>query len=600
MPSELAKKRKEAKAKRKAKLLAEKGRGTTHSKEKAEAEEARKAEAAKPLDGAHLRETHRNTTGVLASHPQSSDVKFINFSLAYHGQIMFEDTTLEFTHGKRYGLIGPNGAGKSTLLKALAEQDIAFPEHIDIFYLEKEADPTDKTALEAVMEVEGETKRLEAEAEKLVEEDPESDRLQQLYERLDELDVSAIETRAAKLLHGLGFDKEMQAKKCKDFSGGWRMRIALARALLVKPSLLLLDEPTNHLDLEACVWLEYELAKYDQCLVLISHSQDFLNGVCTDIMHLHEKKLKVYSGNYERFITTRKELEENQMKKYAWEQEKIADMKDYIARVGHGSAKLARQAQSKEKVLKKMVDAGLTKKVTHDHAVNFKFPDCGKLPIPVLMVENVSFKYPGTEHFLYKDLEFGLDLDTRLAILGPNGAGKSTLLNLILGELQPTEGMIRRNGHLRIARYNQHLEEQLDFELTPIEFMQKEFPDRFVEVEAARRAIGPFGVTGKMQTMPIKNMSDGQRSRIVFAWLAQSAPHMLVLDEPTNHLDMEMIDSLANAIKSFEGGVVLVSHDFRLIDQVADQIWIAEKQTVTRWEGPIKSYKEHILASIDE
>merc|ERR1712154_747587 len=225
--------------------------------------------------------------------------------------------------------------------------------------------------------------------------------------------------------------RTMQHTPVKDFSGGWRMRVSLARALFIRPSLLLLDEPTNHLDLNACVWLEEALREYPRILVIVSHSQDFLNGVCNSIIHFQDKKLKYYGGNYDAYVQTRMELEENQMKKYKWEQDQIAHMKNYIARFGHGSAKLARQAQSKEKTLAKMVANGLTEKVAAEKSVSFCFYSCGELPPPVIMVENVSFKYSDTTPYIYKNLEFGVDLDTRLALVGPNGAGKSTLLKLI-------------------------------------------------------------------------------------------------------------------------------------------------------------------------
>lgn len=227
--------------------------------------------------------------------------------------------------------------------------------------------------------------------------------------------------KAARLLYGLGFTKEMQAKQAKDFSGGWRMRIALARALYVKPHLLLLDDPTNHLDLEACVWLEEELKEYKRILVIVSHSQDFLNGVCTNTIHMTKKRLKYYTGNYDAFVKTRLELLENQMKQYNWEQDQIAHMKNYIARFGHGSAKLARQAQSKEKTLAKMIAGGLTEKATDEKMVSFHFPSCQKLPPPIIMVQNVSFRYNDKTPHIYKNLEFGVDLDTRLALVGPNG-----------------------------------------------------------------------------------------------------------------------------------------------------------------------------------
>uniref|UniRef100_A0A1I8FXA4 ABC transporter domain-containing protein n=1 Tax=Macrostomum lignano TaxID=282301 RepID=A0A1I8FXA4_9PLAT len=419
------------------------------------------------------------------------------------------DTKLELNCGRRYGLIGLNGCGKSTLLAALANRELQIQPHVDIFLLPRDA------AAEAA-------------------------------------------TRAAELLHGL--TAEMQNKQVKHFSGGWRMRISLARALFVKPDLLMLDEPTNHLDLNAC-------------------------------------RLIYYGGNFDQYMQTRMEMEENQMKRFKWEQGQISNMRNYIARFGHGSAKLARQAQSKEKTLAKMVDKGLTDRVAHDKTVTFYFPDCGEIPPPVIMIQNVSFQYAPGKPFIYKDLDFGVDLDTRVALVGPNGAGKSTLLKLIAGELQPTDGLIRRHSHVRIGRYHQHLHEMLDISLTSLDWMMRQFPE-ITERDEMRKILGRYGLTGAQQVCPIRTLSDGQRCRIIFAWLANKSPHMLLLDEPTNHLDIETIDALAEAICEFQGGLLLVSHDFRLIQQVAEEIWECNNCKVTKWEGDIFSYKEELTKEI--
>nr|CAD7404575.1 unnamed protein product [Timema poppensis] len=548
---------------------------------------------------AKLNAEARACTGSLAVHPRSRDIKIDMLSISFHGHELLQDTVVELNCGRRYGLLGLNGSGKSTLLSVLGNREVPIPEHIDIFHLTREMPASDKSALKCVMEVDEERTRLERLAEILVacEDEESQEQLMDIYERLDDISADTAEMRAAWILHGLGFTKEMQNQKTKDFSGGWRMRIALARALYVTPHLLLLDEPTNHLDLDAC-----------RILVIISHSQDFLNGICTNIIHLDKKRLKYYTGNYEAFVRTRLELLENQMKQYNWEQDQISHMKNYIARFGHGSAKLARQAQSKEKTLAKMVAQGLTEKVSSDKTVHFYFPSCGTIPPPVIMVQNVSFRYTDTTPWIYKNLEFGIDLDTRLALVGPNGAGKSTLLKLLYGELIPTEGMIRKNSHLRFARYHQHLHELLDLDLSPLEYMMHSFPD-IKEKEEMRKIIGRYGLTGRQQrsthnpalspqVCPIRQLSDGQRCRVVFAYLAWQTPHLLLLDEPTNHLDMETIDALAEAINEFDGGMVLVSHDFRLISQVAEQIWVCENGMVTKWNGDILSYKEHLKAKI--
>uniref|UniRef100_H2Y9Z5 ABC transporter domain-containing protein n=1 Tax=Ciona savignyi TaxID=51511 RepID=H2Y9Z5_CIOSA len=514
-------------------------------------------------DGSSDKEA-RSCTGVLASHPISSDLHIYNYSCTYHGQVLFQDTNLELNCGNRYGLIGANGCGKSTMLASLGGREVPIPDHIDSFHLKNEASPSDNTPLQYVLDVDDERHRLELDAEKIMAVDPESDQLFKIYERLDELGADLAEVTASRILHGLGFTAEMQKKKLSDFSGGWRMRVSLARALFLKPYLLLLDEPTNHLDLDACVWLEEELKKFKHILVLVSHSQDFLNGVCTKIIFMDQKKLQYYSGNYDAFIKTRRELEENQMKRYQKEQDQINHMKDYIARFGHGSAKLARQAQSKEKTLAKMVDKVCS----------------------LICLQPIYFQPQ-----IYKDIEFGVDMDTRLALVGPNGAGKSTLLKLISGELSPTDGIIRRHSHLKIARYHQHLQDHIDVELTPLEYMGKCYP-HIKDIEQLRKLVGRYGISGKQQLCPIRKLSDGQKCRVVFAWLSSQNPNLLLLDEPTNHLDIETIDSLAEAINDFNGGLILVSHDFRLIDQVAKDIWVCENMKVTPWKQNIRAYKD--------
>jgi len=534
----------------------------------------------------------RTCTGVLCSHPLSRDIRIESLSVTFHGHDLIVDSELELNYGRRYGLLGLNGCGKSTLLTAIGYRELPIPDHMDIYHLSREIEASDMSSLEAVISCDEERLNLEKEAEALAaQDDGGGEALERLYERLEAMDAATAEKRAAEILFGLGFNKEMQAKKTRDFSGGWRMRIALARALFMNPTILLLDEPTNHLDLEACVWLEETLKNFERILVVVSHSQDFLNGVCTNIIHMQNKALKIYTGNYDQYVQTRSELEENQMKQYKWEQEQIASMKEYIARFGHGSAKLARQAQSKEKTLAKMERGGLTERVQRDRVLVFRFVDVGKLPPPVLQFVEVAFGYT-PDNLIYKNLDFGVDLDSRVALVGPNGAGKSTLLKLMTGELVPTDGMVRRHNHLRIARFHQHLAEKLDVELSALQYMIREYPGN--EEEKMRAAIGKFGLSGKAQVMPMKNLSDGQRSRVIFAWLAFRQPQMLLLDEPTNHLDIETIDSLAEALNEWDGGLVLVSHDFRLINQVAHEIWVCENQAVTRWGGDIMDFKRHL------
>jgi len=544
-------------------------------------------------------------TGVLASRQDSKDIKVQSFSISLFGKQLFEDQKLELTYGHRYGLVAQNGSGKTTLLKCIATRQIPIPDFIDVWYLDREAEPSDRTALEAVIDtVRNEKERLEKLEEDIMSEvGPDDPRLEAIYEKLDKMDPTTFDKRAGELLFGLGFSQTMMKRQTKDMSGGWRMRVALAQALFVRPMLLVLDEPTNHLDLGACVWLEDYLAKWESILILTSHSADFLNGVCSKTYHLTVRKtLELYSGNYATYVKTRTEKEVQQMKAYEKEQDDIQHLQKFIRECGTYS-NLVKQAQSKQKIIDKMVEAGLTLKPVEDPKFRFAFPNSTKIPPPVLAFQNVSFAYSGKkEDYLYTGLEFGIDCDSRIALVGPNGAGKSTLLKLMEQEIAPTEGDIRRNPHLRIGRYNQHSEDVLDLSKTPLDFMQALFPEGIVTtsgmqkmgVEEWRGKLGIFGITGDKQTLPIKTMSPGFRARVVFCLMSLRNPHMLLLDEPTNPLDMDMIDSLALAIKAFSGGVVLVSHDFRLLEQVADTIWVCDNKAITPWPGDIQSYKEKL------
>eukprot|EP00241_Pyramimonas_parkeae_P003710 CAMPEP_0114249714 /NCGR_PEP_ID=MMETSP0058-20121206/14301_1 /TAXON_ID=36894 /ORGANISM="Pyramimonas parkeae, CCMP726" /LENGTH=609 /DNA_ID=CAMNT_0001363301 /DNA_START=71 /DNA_END=1900 /DNA_ORIENTATION=- len=546
-----------------------------------------------------INDVMRCVTGVLSSRPTSRDIKIDGFSLGLNGVELIQDCSIELTIGRRYGLLGQNGCGKTNFLCCLAEKEVPIPDHMDLYHLYEEAAPSEKNALESVVDyIKEEIVRLEAMEEEIMSTvGPEDERLEMIYTRLEELDPTTFESKAYELLHGLGFSRKMMERATKDMSGGWRMRVALARALFVRPTLLLLDEPTNHLDLEACVWLEEYLRTYDKCLIIISHSQDFLNGVCTHIIWLTQQKLTYYTGNYDTFVKTVAENETIQMKKHEKEQDDIKHLKQFIASCGTYS-NLVKQAKSKQKILDKMYAAGLTPAVSRERTFKFQFPDCDKLPPPVLPFIDVSFAYSGKEEdMLYKNLEFGVDCDSRIALVGPNGAGKSTLLKLMLGELSPTVGVVNRHTHLSIGRYHQHSTDVLDNEATCLDFFRSTYPnnDKFSrEVDEWRAFLGRYGCSGKMQTMKIGQLSEGQKSRLVFAMICMGKPNMLLLDEPTNHLDIEAIDALAEAIKGYKGGLVLVSHDFRLIDQVANEIWVCDKLKVQPWNGDIRMYKEHL------
>ena len=613
MPKKTAEEKRKAAAERKAKAAARKlareakKQGVTVEELQSKVEKAKILEDAKK--GPEVADVIKqaSVTGVLSSRPDSRDIEISHFSISLYGKELVSDATLKLNFGRRYGLIGQNGSGKSTLLWAIASGEIPIPDHCDIWHLHTEAKPSEQTAFEAVKNIVLEkVQRLEKRMEVLLEEDPENPVIEAIMNDIDFLDVVTLDARTGELLFGLGFKPEMMHKKTKDMSGGWRMRVALAQALLVQPTLLLLDEPTNHLDLGACIWLEDYLSRYPKILLVISHSADFLNTVCTNIMELNQDQvLEYYGGNYETYCRTREELRVNQLKRYKKEQEDIAKLLNFIRTCGTYS-NLVKQAQSKQKIIDKMREAGLTPKPKPDPTYSFKFPACAKLPPPVMSFKEVSFSYSGKkEDYLYSGLDFGVDLDSRICLVGPNGVGKSTLLKLMIGELEPTEGDVSRHGHLRIAYYNQHSEAQLDMDLSPLQFLPKFFPQGVVlsgsdriqpEVEQWRQVLGKYGVTGSRQTDPIRTLSDGLKTRVVFCMMGLQNPHILLLDEPTNHLDMDCINSLAGAINAFPGGMVLVSHDFRLLSQVAEEIWVCDNKSITKWKdaGGIASYKERL------
>ncbi|KAJ5958701.1 uncharacterized protein N7479_005851 [Penicillium vulpinum] len=538
----------------------------------------------------------RVTTGVLSSLPASRDVKITSCSLVFHGKVLVTDSTLELTFGRRYGLLGENGCGKSTILKSIAAREYPVPEHIDIYLLNEGAPPTDFGALDwVVREAERQLEEMEKKAEEVLEEDgPDSPILEDLYDRMDKMDPSTFHVRASLILTGLGFNKHTINKKTKDMSGGWRMRVALAKALFVKPSLLLLDDPTAHLDLEACVWLEEYLKKWDRTLILVSHSMDFLNGVCTTMIDMRGQKLLYYGGNYDSYHKTRSEQETNQAKAYTKQQEEIQHIKKFIASAGT-YANLVRQAKSRQKILDKMEADGFIQPVVADRVFTFRFADVEKLPPPVLSFDDVSFSYSGNwDDTLYEHLDLGVDMDSRTALVGPNGVGKSTLLRLMTGKLSPIGGRVSRHTHLKLGVYSQHSSEQLDLTKSSLEFVRDRFPEKSQDYQYWRQQLGRYGLSGEGQTALMGTLSEGQKSRIVFALLAIESPNMILLDEPTNGLDIPTIDSLADAINAYSGGVVVVSHDFRLLDKIAKDIMVCEDKTIRRWDGSIGDYKNHL------
>jgi ATP-binding cassette subfamily F protein 2 len=550
----------------------------------------------------------RIATGQLISEARARDIKINAFSLALYGVPLVEDTTLELNMGAHYGLLGRNGCGKSTLLKCIAAREIPIPKQFDIYLLAHEADPSDVTALDYVINAaREECTRLDEKIEEiLVSEGPESELLIDLYEAQEELDPSTFETRASTILVGLGF-KPAGAKLSdggssidkltKDMSGGWRMRVALARALFISPSILVLDEPTNHLDLEACVWLEDYLSLYKKILIVVSHSQDFLNGVCTRMMVMQQSQLKYWNGNYDAYIKTKSEQEINIVKSYKKQQTEIADIKQFISSCGTYS-NLIKQAKSRQKILDKMEADGLIEMPYEEPMFRFKFSDAGTMAPPLISFSEVAFAYSGLKvDYLFSNISFGIHPQSRIVLVGPNGAGKSTLLKLICGENAPSEGTMSQRSGLSIGRFHQHSTEVLDNEMSPCDYIQSKYQTKYPNnrLEEWRSVVGNYGIPKDYHLQPIKFLSDGLKTRLVFCEISLQNPHLLLLDEPTNAADMEMIDSMAEAIKAFNGGVVVISHDFRLLQQVADEIWVVDRGLKV-FDGDIRDYKNTLKA----
>ncbi|KAL6597904.1 hypothetical protein ACP70R_046709 [Stipagrostis hirtigluma subsp. patula] len=548
------------------------------------------------------------------------DIVLDNFSVSARGKELLKSASLRISHGRRYGLVGPNGMGKSTLLKLLAWRQVPVPRNIDVLLVEQEIIGDDRSALEAVVAADEELAALRAEQAKLEASNDadDNDRLAEVYEKLNLRDSDAARARASKILAGLGFDQAMQARTTKSFSGGWRMRISLARALFMQPTLLLLDEPTNHLDLRAVLWLEeYLCSQWKKTLIVVSHDRDFLNTVCNEIIHLHDKSLHVYRGNFDDFESgyeqKRKEMNrkfevyEKQMKAARKTGSKAAQ--DKVK--GHALSKAAKEAAKNKGKGKNVADDDDDQKQVavpqkwRDYSVEFHFPEPTELTPPLLQLIEVGFSYPGRPDFKLSGVDVGIDMGTRVAIVGPNGAGKSTLLNLLAGDLTPTEGEVRRSQKLRIGRYSQHFVDLLTMEENAVQYLLRLHPDQegMSKAEAVRAKLGKFGLPGHNHLTPIVKLSGGQKARVVFTSISMSHPHILLLDEPTNHLDMQSIDALADALDEFTGGVVLVSHDSRLISRVCEdesrsEIWVVEDGTVNKYDGTFDDYKDELMEEI--
>ncbi|KAJ3961913.1 ATP-binding cassette, regulator of translational elongation [Colletotrichum tropicale] len=549
---------------------------------------------------------------------KTKDIKLDNVDVSIGGQRILTDTNFTLAYGHRYGLVGHNGVGKSTLLRALSRRELPIPPYITILHVEQELTGDDTPAIQAVLDADVwrkvllkeqaeitqklsdiETQRASladtsADAAKL-DRDREAldNRLGDIQGKLAEMESDKAESRAASILAGLGFSAERQQNATKTFSGGWRMRLALARALFCEPDLLLLDEPSNMLDVPSIAFLSNYLQGYPSTVLVVSHDRAFLNEVATDIIHQHSQRLDYYRGaNFESFYATREERKKTAKREYENQMAQRAHLQAFIDKFRYNAAKSS-EAQSRIKKLEKMP---VLEPPETEYSVKFKFPEVEKLSPPIIQMTGVTFGY-SKENILLRNVDLDVQLDSRIGIVGPNGAGKTTVLKLLIGKLSPTSGLISQNPRLRVGFFAQHHVDALDLTMSAVSFMAKTYPGK--TDEEYRRQLGAFGITGTTGLQKMAVLSGGQKSRVAFACLALTNPHILVLDEPSNHLDIEAMDALADALKEFEGGVLMVSHDVTMLQTVCTSLWVCDGGTVEKFPGDVQAYKKRIAAQAD-
>jgi ATP-binding cassette, subfamily F, member 3 len=550
---------------------------------------------------------------------KSKDVKVDGIDVSIGGKRILTDTSLTLAYGRRYGLVGQNGIGKSTLLRALSRREVAIPTHISILHVEQEITGDDTPALQAVLDADVWRKHLLAEQDKISKQlaaietersslaDTSKDAqrldteregfdttLSDIHAKLNEMESDKAEPRAASILAGLGFSPERQQFATKTFSGGWRMRLALARALFCEPDLLLLDEPSNMLDVPSITFLSSYLQTYPSTVLVVSHDRAFLNEVATDIIHQHSERLDYYKGsNFDAFYATKEERRKTAKREYENQMVQRAHLQAFIDKFRYNAAKSS-EAQSRIKKLEKMP---VLEPPEAEYIVHFKFPDVEKLSPPIIQMTDVAFGYSPDKPLL-KHVDLDVQLDSRIGIVGPNGAGKTTVLKLLTGQLQPSKGLISQQPRLRIGFFAQHHVDALDMNTSAVGFMQKTYPGK--TDEEYRRHLGAFGITGMTGLQKLELLSGGQKSRVAFACLSLTNPHILVLDEPSNHLDIEAMDALSSALNQFQGGVLMVSHDVTMLQNVCTSLWVCDNGIVEKFPGDVKAYKKKILAQANE
>ena len=517
-------------------------------------------------------------------------LKLQNIFFSIEGKPLFEDASAVIPTGHKVGIVGRNGTGKTTLFRLIYNEWgldsglINYPAQFRVGGVDQEAPASNINLLDTVLAADVERAELLEEAEVAVE----PDRIAEIYTRLVDIDAYSAEARASSILSGLGFDAAAQARPCHEFSGGWRMRVALAAVLFSQPDLLLLDEPTNYLDLEGAVWLEAFLAKYQHTVLVISHDRQLLNRSVTGILHLVDRKLTYYTGNYDQFDTERRMKLEQQQSMARKQDTQRKHIQSFVDRFRYKASK-ARQAQSRLKQLEKMQPILA---LSEQAVAPFYFPTPEGLAAPLMALESVAVGYNNKP--VLRKLDLRLDADDRIALLGANGEGKSTLSKLFAGRLQPLLGDIVKSNKLRIGFFAQHQLEELVAGESSYQHMQrlrpKETPGKL------RARLGGVGFGADIVDNPVERLSGGQKARLLMAMAAIDAPHILILDEPTNHLDIESREALVHALNAYEGTVILVSHDSHLVEMVADQLWIVQDGMVAPFDGDMADYQRQLLA----
>ena len=506
------------------------------------------------------------------------------------GRTILDRATAPIPPGARVGLIGRNGAGKSTLMKVMIGQldpdegEIEMPKKTKLGYIAQEAPSGTSTPFETVLAADTERAALMAEAESC--HDP--DRLGHVYDRLLAIDAYTADARASRILIGLGFDEEMQGQPLDSYSGGWKMRVALAALLFSEPDVLLLDEPSNHLDLEATLWLENFLKSYPGTLVVISHERDLLNNVVDTILHLEGGKVTLYAGGYDSFERQRAERMAQIAAAMASQDAQRARLQDYIAR-NSARASTAKQAQSRAKMLAKMQPIAA---MADDPSLSFDFPSPTELKPPLITLDMAAVGYTEGAPILRK-LNLRIDPDDRIALLGRNGNGKTTLARLLAAQLAPMEGEMHATGKMRVGYFTQYQVEELHGDDTPIEHMTRLM--KGMTPGAVRGQLGRFGFSGDKATTKVAKLSGGERARLALALITRDAPHLLILDEPTNHLDVDAREALVQALNAYDGAVILISHDRHMVELTADRLVLVEDGRAQDYAGSIDDYIDFVL-----